>query len=148
MIETFGEAIDDRDHSIAVGDRKCAAWTEIILDVDYQQQIVVTDPGLHFEPAFELIFRTLTQRRHSSSRDLLTADLGHGYLAPGECPGQSKSETTNLLLVMATAQPKVTWKPTSNAPRYQGRRDGAPHHPSAGLLTSPRKPLVARRAAG
>jgi hypothetical protein len=37
MIEALGEAIDDRYHGIAVGDRKRAAGAKIVLHVDYQQ---------------------------------------------------------------------------------------------------------------
>ena len=52
--EAFGETIDDRHHSVAVGDRKRSTGTEIVLHVDYQQQIVVAWP-LHSGPVFVLI---------------------------------------------------------------------------------------------
>jgi hypothetical protein len=47
MIEALTEPIDDRHHRIAVGDRECAARAKIVLHVDYQQQIIVVEPGLH-----------------------------------------------------------------------------------------------------
>jgi hypothetical protein len=49
MTEATDEAIDDRHHGIAVGDRKRAAGTEIVLYIDDQQHIVVAN--LHFAPA-------------------------------------------------------------------------------------------------
>jgi hypothetical protein len=55
MVEALSEAIDDRNHGIAVSNRKRAAGAEIILHVDYQQQIIITDPDLHFGPALSLI---------------------------------------------------------------------------------------------
>jgi hypothetical protein len=55
MVEAFGEAIDDRHRRVAVGNRKRAAGAEIVLHINYQQQIIVTDPDLHFGPALSLI---------------------------------------------------------------------------------------------
>ena len=54
VIEAFGQTIDDRHHGVAIGNRKRSTGTEIVLHVDYQQQIVVTWP-LHPGPAFVLI---------------------------------------------------------------------------------------------
>jgi hypothetical protein len=53
-IEVFGETIDDRYHSVAIGDRKRSTGTEIVLHVDYQQQIFVVWP-LHPGPVFVAI---------------------------------------------------------------------------------------------
>jgi len=44
MAEALTEAIDDRHHGIAVGDRKRAAGAKIVLHVDYKQQIIVDEP--------------------------------------------------------------------------------------------------------
>jgi hypothetical protein len=44
MAEALTEAIDDRHHGIAVGDRKRAAVAKIVLHVDYKQQIIVAEP--------------------------------------------------------------------------------------------------------
>jgi hypothetical protein len=44
MAEALGEAIDDRHHGIAVGDRKRAAGAKIVLHVDYKQHIIVAEP--------------------------------------------------------------------------------------------------------
>jgi hypothetical protein len=55
MIEAFGEAIDDGHHGIAIGNRKRAAGAEIILHIDYQQQIIVAWSNLHSGPVFVLI---------------------------------------------------------------------------------------------
>jgi len=52
MIEAFGETIDDRHHSIAIGNRKRAAGAEIVLHIDYQQQIIVAWSDLHSGPVF------------------------------------------------------------------------------------------------
>jgi hypothetical protein len=44
MAEARSEAIDNRHHGIAIGDRKRAAGAEIVLHVDYKQQIIVAEP--------------------------------------------------------------------------------------------------------
>src|SRR6266704_3157884 len=44
MAEALSEAIDNRHHGIAVGDRKRAAVAKIVLHVDYKQQIIVAEP--------------------------------------------------------------------------------------------------------
>src|SRR3954447_4196517 len=52
MAETFGEAINDRHHCVAIAHRKRPARTEIILHVDYQQQVTVSELGIdHFGTA-------------------------------------------------------------------------------------------------
>ena len=40
--KTFGQAIDDEDHGIAVDNRERAAGAEIVLHIDDQQQIIVS----------------------------------------------------------------------------------------------------------
>jgi hypothetical protein len=55
VIKAFGEAIDDRHHGIAVGNRKRSAGAEIVLHIDYKQQIIVTRPDQHSGPVFVLI---------------------------------------------------------------------------------------------
>jgi len=55
VIEAFDETIDDRHHGVAVGNRKRSAGTEIVLHVDYQQQIIVAWPDQHSGPVFVLI---------------------------------------------------------------------------------------------
>jgi hypothetical protein len=55
VIKAFGEAIDDRHHGIAVGDRKRSAGAEIVLHIDYKQQIIVAWPDQHSGPLFVLI---------------------------------------------------------------------------------------------
>jgi hypothetical protein len=55
MLKTLGEAIDDRHDGIAVGHRERAARAEIHLHINNQQQIIFTDPDLHFGPALSLI---------------------------------------------------------------------------------------------
>jgi hypothetical protein len=55
VIEVFGETIDDRHHGVAVGDRKRAAGTEIVLHIDDQQHIIIAWPDLHVRPALILI---------------------------------------------------------------------------------------------
>src|SRR5712671_853103 len=63
MIEALGEAIDDRYHGIAVGDRKRAAGAKIVLHVDYKQQIIVAEPDWHVAPASWLIRKPLAQSK-------------------------------------------------------------------------------------
>jgi hypothetical protein len=41
LIKAFGKAINHRHHRIAIGNRKCSAGTEIVLDVNNKQQIIV-----------------------------------------------------------------------------------------------------------
>ena len=48
MLKTVGEAIDDRHDRIAVGNRKRAAGAEIVLHINYQQQIIFINPDLAF----------------------------------------------------------------------------------------------------
>jgi hypothetical protein len=55
MIESFGEAIDNWHHGIAIGNGKRATRAEIVLHVDYQQQIIVAWSDLHSGPAIVLI---------------------------------------------------------------------------------------------
>lgn len=55
VIEAFGEAIDDRHHGIAVGNRKRSAGAEIVLHIDYKQQIIAAWPDQHSGPVFVLI---------------------------------------------------------------------------------------------
>jgi hypothetical protein len=54
VIEVFGETIDDRYHSVAIGNRKRSTGTEIVLHVDDQQQIFASWL-LHFGPVFVVI---------------------------------------------------------------------------------------------
>jgi hypothetical protein len=51
MIEALGETIDDRHHGIAIGNRKRAAGAEIVLHIDYQQQITIAWSNLYSGPA-------------------------------------------------------------------------------------------------
>ena len=55
MIEALGEAIDEGHHGVAIGDRKRAAGAEVVLHINYQQQIIVAEPDLHSGPVFVLI---------------------------------------------------------------------------------------------
>src|SRR2546425_10249265 len=55
VIEAFGETIDNRHHGIAIGNRKCPAGAEIVLHIDYQQQIIVAWSDLHSGPVSVLI---------------------------------------------------------------------------------------------
>ena len=52
--KTFGEAIDDGHHRIAVGNRERTAGAEIVLHIDDQQQIIVAGLHLHVGPALQL----------------------------------------------------------------------------------------------
>jgi hypothetical protein len=52
VIEALGKTIDDRHHSVAVGDRKRSTGTKIVLHVDYQQQIIIGRPDQHGAPVF------------------------------------------------------------------------------------------------
>jgi hypothetical protein len=47
MIEAFGETIDNWHHGIASSNGKRAARAEIVLHIDYQQQIIVAWSDLH-----------------------------------------------------------------------------------------------------
>jgi hypothetical protein len=47
MIEAFGETIDNWHHGIAISNGKRAARAEIVLHIDYQQQIIVAWSDLH-----------------------------------------------------------------------------------------------------
>ena len=47
VIKAFGETVDNRHHGIAFGNRKRAARTEIVLHIDYQQQVIVGWSDLH-----------------------------------------------------------------------------------------------------
>src|ERR1700738_326029 len=55
MTEALNEAIDDGHHGIAIGNSKLAAGAEIVLHVDYQQQIIVAGPDLHLGPVLEVV---------------------------------------------------------------------------------------------
>src|SRR6201996_1956855 len=55
MMKACGQAIDDRDDGIAIGDRECATGAKIVLNVDDQQQIVIFGPDRHSIPALELV---------------------------------------------------------------------------------------------
>ena len=48
VIKAFGNAINDRHHRIAVGNRKCSAGAEIVLHVNNKQQIIVVGLDSHF----------------------------------------------------------------------------------------------------
>ena len=69
MIEAVDEAIDDRHHGVAIGNRKRAPGTEIVLHVDNQQQIIVARLNLHFEPACADC-ETLAQRKDAASKEM------------------------------------------------------------------------------
>ncbi|MGZ5874567.1 MAG: hypothetical protein ACXWKP_20905 [Bradyrhizobium sp.] len=73
MAEALSEAIDNRHHGIAVGDRKRAAGAKIVLHVDYKQQIIVAEPDGHVAPASWLIRKPLAQSKGAISRHLPTA---------------------------------------------------------------------------
>ncbi len=75
MVEALGEAIDDRHHRIAVGNRERAAGAEIVLHVDDQQQIIVAGLRLHLGPALQLTsnfsaWRKLWQQELRAARAL------------------------------------------------------------------------------
>ena len=55
VVKAFGEAVDDRNHGIAVGNRKRSAGAEIVLHIDNKQQIIFAWPDQHSGPVFVLI---------------------------------------------------------------------------------------------
>jgi hypothetical protein len=69
VIEAFGETIDDRHHGIAVGNRKRAAGAEIVLHIDYQQQIIVAWPDRHSRTCVCVDHPTLAQDNGAGSRE-------------------------------------------------------------------------------
>jgi hypothetical protein len=48
VIKALDQAIDDRHHAIAVGNRKRSAGAEIVLHVNNKQQIIVVGLDWHF----------------------------------------------------------------------------------------------------
>jgi hypothetical protein len=54
MIKTYGEAIDNRHHRVRIANRKRPTGAEIVLHVDDQQQVIVTERRIHdFSPQIE-----------------------------------------------------------------------------------------------
>ena len=47
VAEAAGEAIDVGDDLVALGNGELSAWTEVVLDVDNEQDVAVCDCGRH-----------------------------------------------------------------------------------------------------
>src|SRR3981081_1110765 len=92
MVEALSEAIDNRHHGIAVGNRKRAAGAEIVLHVDDQQHIVIAN--LHFGPAIELISKNSSAKQNLSQQDLQStgASAALGLLSAPRIPSRPRTD--------------------------------------------------------